>query len=251
MKKRFAVNLDDTYWDDQEKLRKEFLLSNPWASLSDWHNFGGNSTTSWTNHLRLLPPPNYPVLKCTDDYKGDKVGDELVKLPTEEVKVEAKPTATKTQIGTKEFCDELTKIMKDGKPWRTPQALAEKLGVDPVDLAKWLDKQTEVCHRPGKEENAFYYALLCRLEKEEKKDEKKDVKIARPIITEEDRYCIALLHQTYSNLTTALEKYALRIHEKSEEAFNLIAKSKDRLSAGLALLCNASKADINKLPKLP
>ena len=171
----------------------------------------------------------------------------LEELPTEEVVVKTAPTVSKTAIGTKEFSDEFIKEIKAGQAWRTPASLASKLGVDAVDLTKWMDRVPELARRPSKEDGVFYYGLAPKSEPIPEKDNKK---LTRPVITEEDRYCAANLQTIYSQLLRTHDKYAMRIHDKSPEAFAALSQARDRLSAGTVLFQHVTKTDVEKLPKL-
>lgn len=169
---------------------------------------------------------------------------DLADEPTEEIVVQQKPTEVKTKIGTKEFVEQLVNEFKNGKKeWRTPNGLAAKLGVDTAELAKWMDRNPSLIRVPGKEDGVFYYAI-----------KPPDKKVPGPLnegrkpITEEDRYAVACIHQLNDQFERVMKEYALRIHEKSEEAFAKLAKAKEDMGIGLILLANANHADLKKLP---
>jgi hypothetical protein len=170
----------------------------------------------------------------------------LESIPAEEIKVEPKSSGTKSKIGDDAFVSEFVKLIKSGPVWRSSGKLAEILQVDVVNLAAWMDKQPEIARRPGKEDGVVYYAALRRLEEEK---EKIPPGMERKQIIEEDRYAFALLHQSYNNLTTTLEKYALGIHTRNKESFAKLVEARDAMSAGIVLFANALKLDISKLPK--
>ena len=166
-------------------------------------------------------------------------------VPVQELKVEMKQAAVESKIGSSEFTDAFIKLIKTGNVWRTAKGLADKLGVDPIDLVKWMEQQPAICKKPGKEDGIFYYAAIDRLEKPEKPKG-----MERKVITEEDRYMTALFYNQYGNYLKILEKYALRAHEKNPEAFTALAQARDRMSAGVALLINSLGSDLGKLPKI-
>lgn len=172
--------------------------------------------------------------------------DDIVKIPVEEVKVKTLPSAVTSKIGEEEFVKDFVKLMRVGPDWRTSKTLAEKMGVDVVDLGNWMDKVPELARRPGKEEGTFYYALASRLDKP--KEEKRPPGMERRQITPSDRYLLACAHQTYSNLHNLLEKYGMRIWEVDEEAFKSLLKARDRMSAGIHLVAHKMQADLSDLP---
>jgi hypothetical protein len=222
--------------------------------FDDYHGCGIIDTTGWTSvcstgvHDFYSKPKHIIPLVRQGETMPESVAADIASVP-EELEVTSQPTAVKTKIGEKDFCEKIGKIFSEGKPWRTPQALAKTLEVDVQELVVWMDKQAELCCRPGKEDGTYFYALVNRLEKVTNNDEKSK-NMVRPVITEEDRYLFAQLHLEYKNITDTLEKYALRIHDKSEEAFNALASAKNKMSAGLGILANALKVDTHKLPKL-
>ena len=169
---------------------------------------------------------------------------ELNDVPVEEIIIKPVQSAVKTTIDSEEFKVAFAKEMKAGPAWRTPASLATKLGVDAVDLVKWMDRIQNLTRKPGKEDGIFYYGIA------PKEEEKETKKLTRPIVTEEDRYCAAILHSIYGQYVTALEKYGLRIYDKSPEAFAALMNARDRLSAGTVLFHNVTKVDASKLPKL-
>jgi hypothetical protein len=181
-------------------------------------------------------------MSCTDDNEKNNIE----KIPVEEIKVEPKSSGTKSKIGEDSFVAEFVKVIKSGPVWRSSNKLAEILQVDVVNLAEWMDKQPEIARRPGKEDGVVYYAFLRRLEEEK---EKIPPGMERKQIIEEDRYAFALLHQTYNNLVTVLEKYALGIHTRNKESFAKLVESRDAMSAGIVLFANTLKIDVSKLPK--
>ena len=172
------------------------------------------------------------------------MADNLQEVPVEVIEVPVKPTAVQSSIGTEDFLTNFVKLIRGGDTWRTPKGLAAKLDVDPVDLAAWMDTQTQLCKRPGKEDGVFFYALAERIEKKEKPKG-----MDRQAITEEDRYMTALLDQAYKNYLRLLNKYAMRACDRTEEGFKLLLQARDRMSAGVALVINSLKADVDKLPK--
>lgn len=174
---------------------------------------------------------------------------EIEKIPTEEVTVDPKPTGIKSKVGTEDFVKAFVEIVKTGPVWRTVKKMAELLNCDPNDLAAWMDRQTELVRRPGKEDGVVYYAAAGRVE-QAAKEEKRPPGMERKQIVEEDRYAVAMLHQTYSNLVGILEKYCMHIHNRNKEAFAKLIEGREALSAGVALLANTLQTDVSKLPKL-
>lgn len=170
---------------------------------------------------------------------------ELESLPVEEIKVKMKSSEAKSAIGQEDFVIEFVRIMKNGDIWRTPKTLAKKLNVDEADLQNWMDKQPALVKRPGKEDGTFYFAILERLEKP-----KQPKGMERKAVTEEDRNYFSLLHFHYGSYLKILEKYALRIHEKNQEAFTALVQARDRMSVGVVLLANTLGSEVEKLPKL-
>lgn len=177
------------------------------------------------------------------------MSEDIQALPTEEVVVEPKPTGIKSKVGTEEFVKEFVQTIKSGPVWRSAKKIAEILNCDPLDLAAWMDRQTELVRRPGKDEGVVYYAVAGRVEAQAK-EEKVAPGMERKQIVEEDRYSVAMLHQTYSNLTKILERYALHIHTRNKEALAKLVEGREAVSAGISLLANTLQVDVNKLPKL-
>jgi hypothetical protein len=182
------------------------------------------------------------------------MSEELKDTPVSEIiQVGSKTTTSDgTKIGSEEFIEKLKKLLNDKQAyWRSAKALAEKLGVDSVQLDKWLRKQTEIVSKPGKEEGVVYYALLSRIEKVPSKEEMKiRSMMSRPIVTEEDRYAVGILHMVYVNLHECLDKYALRISDRSMESFTNLIEARNRLEAGITLYTQTTKANVKKLPRL-
>jgi len=170
-------------------------------------------------------------------------------IPTEEVTVDPKPTGFRSKVGSEEFVKELVPIISAGPVWRSVTKIAGLLNCDPIDLTNWMDRQTELVRRPGKEEGVVYYAHAKRVE-QQAKEEKRPPGMERKQVTSEDSYAVAMLHQTYSNLTTILEKYGMHIFSRNKEALAKLAEGRESVSAGVALLANTLGVDITKLPKL-
>lgn len=168
------------------------------------------------------------------------------------IDVQPVPSPAVTKIGSDEFVKEISKLLNDKKIyWRSSKSLAEKIGVDTIDLDKWLRKQPKVTSRASSTEGVFYYALLERIENPAAKKQNDKVKkvMSRPVTTEEDRYATALLHQTFGNLNSILAKYAMLISGRSMEGFQALVAARDRMEAGITLYTGLVKADMNKLPK--
>lgn len=176
------------------------------------------------------------------------MAEEISDLPTEEVKVGTAPSSAKTTVGSKEFIQEFITEIKSGSQWRTPASLANKLGVDAVDLVKWMDKVPDLARKPSKEDGVYYYGIAFNPTTPDDKEKKK--KLTRPVLKEEDRYVTGFLHSIYGQLYRTLDKYAIRIHDLSPEAFTALLNARDRLSAGLVLFQNVTNTDVEKLPKL-
>ena len=172
----------------------------------------------------------------------------LESIPVEEVVVDPKPSGVKSKVGDEEFVKQFVTFVKNGPIWRSAKTLAEKLGVDPNDLAVWMDKQPELVKRPGKEEGVVYYAAVKRLEVPE--EAKRPPGMERKQISEEDRYVIAFLHMTYSNLVKTLEKYGMHAYGRNKEAFAKLVESRDAMSSGVSLMANTLGIDVTKLPNL-
>lgn len=169
---------------------------------------------------------------------------EITELPVEVVEVRTKPTAVKTKVGSEDFIEQFKKLIMGGNVWRTPKSLAEKLGVDPVDLAAWMDKQQPLCRKPGKEDGTVYYAAVERVQIPE---EKRPPGMDRKVVTEEDRYMLAEFNLVLNNLYDVLDKHGMRAYERSEEGFKAIVQARDRLDAGVALLINRTNSDRSKM----
>jgi hypothetical protein len=174
------------------------------------------------------------------------MSQDIREIPTEEVIVRTTSSPSVSTIGSKEFIEEFAKELKSGRNMRTPNSLASKLGVDSVELAKWMDRCPELIRKPGKEDGVFYYGLAVKMDNTDQESKK----LTRTVIKEEDRYCAAALHMIYGELLRTLEKYAIPIHDKSKEAFTALMEARDKLSAGTVLFQSASKVDTDKLPKL-
>jgi len=177
---------------------------------------------------------------------------DLADEPVEDVEVVKQHTPVQSKIGTKEFNEVLIKEFSDGKIWRSSKAIADKMNVDVVELDTFLRSQAILCCRPSTTEGLMLYALLKRLEQQQPK-ETKDPKVeaaVRPVVSEEDRYAIATLHSAYVLLESAMQKYALKIHERNPEAFTNLVQGKDKVEAGIVLLATKLKADFSKLPKV-
>lgn len=171
------------------------------------------------------------------------VAEDIARDP-EEIEVTPQHTEVQSKIGDKVFCEKISKIFSEGKScWRTPQALAKMLEVDAAELADWMDKQQELCCRPSKEDGTYFYAHIQRLEKA--KDEKKGM--PRPLISEEDRYAFSQLHLIYKNFSEVMDKYAMRVHEKNKDAFDMFAAAKEKMSSAMGALANTLKVDVHKL----
>ena len=154
-------------------------------------------------------------------------------------------------FSSKEFCESLYGEFSQGKVWRTSEALAKKLNVDVVELDNYLRGQQVVCCKPSKDEGVFLYALIKRLEvPPQNKDATKVEAQLRPLVSEEDRYCLGSIHSALILLEAALQKYALKIHERNPEAFTSLVAGKDKIEAGMVLYANKLKADLFKLPKV-
>ena len=185
--------------------------------------------------------------------EGGVVGEDLEAAPVEEVEVTKQHTPVQSKIGTKEFNEALLKEFSEGSSvWRSSKALAEKMNVDVVELDNFLRAQQVLCCRPSKTEGVFMYALLKRLQATEQpaKPDPKVEAAMRPLVSEEDRYALASLHSAYIVLHAALDKYALKIHDKNPEAFTQLVQGKDKVEAGIVLLATKLKADVSKLPKV-
>lgn len=178
--------------------------------------------------------------------------DNLENMPTEDVEVQKKHTPTISKIGTKEFNEALLKELSEGKVWRTAKGLSSKFNVDVKELNEHLQKGLEepLCYRTSKEDGVFLYAILKRVEKEKHEVDPKVEMALRPLVTEEDRYALASLHNSFILLDAALHKYAMKIHERNPEAFTNLVQGKDKIEAGIALLAIKLKSDISKLPKV-
>jgi hypothetical protein len=187
-----------------------------------------------------------PQLETVDTSSTATI-DDLTKGPVQEVEVKTVPTVMKSVIGSEEFNKELVKTLRDGQAWRSPEGLALKMGCDAVDLAKWMDKVPEIVCKPGKDDKV-YYALAGRVLKAE---DDRQPRNARPVIEAQDHHLVALLHQTYGNLLSVLQKHSIRIHDKHPEAFTMLMQARDKMSAGTMLLMQATHSDVTKLPRLP
>lgn len=171
--------------------------------------------------------------------------ENLADVPVEELFVESKALNPQSVIGTPEFGKALYEILATGKSiWRTSSTLAQKLGVDAKGLDEFLRIQKNVASRPGKEEGVFLYALTKRLPMEEEQKQ-----MPRPIVNEEDRYALGSLNSCFILLTATLDKYAVKIHGHSGEAFTQLVLAKEKLAAGIAVLAVKQGADLSKLPK--
>lgn len=174
---------------------------------------------------------------------------DIEKIPTEEVVVEPKPTGIKSKVGSEDFVKAFAEIIKTGNVWRSSKRLAELLNCDPVDIGNWMDRIPEIVRRPGKEEGIVYYALAQRVESQAK-EEKRPPGMERKQIVSEDSYAVAMLHQTYSNLSAILEKYGMHIFNRNKEALAKLVEGRESVSAGVVLLANTLGVDVTKLPKL-
>jgi hypothetical protein len=177
------------------------------------------------------------------------MSDNIEEIPTEEVIVEPKPTGIKSKVGSDEFVKQFVEVIKQGPVWRSTKKLAELLNCDPIDLATWMDRQTELLRRPGKEEGTVYYAFTGRVEAQAK-EEKRPPGMERKQIVTEDGYAVAMLHQTYSNLVNVLEKYGMHVYNRNKEALAKLVEGREAVSAGISLLANTLQIDVTKLPKL-
>jgi hypothetical protein len=176
--------------------------------------------------------------------------ESLIELPTEDIAIQRQPTPVSTKVDSKDFGESLLKELSDGNVWRTSKALAEKMNVDVVELDAFLRKQQAVCSRPSKTEGVFLYALVKRIEVEKPKENPKVEAALRPLVSEEDRYALGILHSAFQLLDGALDKYAMKIYERNSEAFTKLVEGKDKLEAGLVLFGQKIKADFTKLPKV-
>ena len=121
-----------------------------------------------------------------------KPPDDLADAPVEDIEIKKQPAVPTPKVGSDEFCEALRKEFSEGKIWRSSKALGEKLNVDVVELAGFLEKQQLVCTRRSKEEGVFLYALVSRLGEAAKDENAEKVKEQlRPLVSEEDRYAIA------------------------------------------------------------
>ena len=179
-----------------------------------------------------------------------ETANDLETAPVEDVPVQSQPTPVQPKVGTKEFCELLNKEFSEGSVWRSTDAIAKKLNVDVVELDKFLRTQTALCSRPSKKEGVFLYALTKRVEAEQGKEPKEVTEAMRPLVSEDDRYALASLHSAFVLYEAALQKYALKIHERNSEAFTQLVAGKDKLQAGMVLFGQRVKADMSKLPKV-
>lgn len=131
-----------------------------------------------------------------------------------------------------------------GKTWRSAKSLAEKMQVPTEEMEAFLKRQLSVCCRPGKEANVFYYALIDQIRS------KAPIPADKPTVVEEHHYALASLHGALILYQAALEKYALKICEKSQDALTKLINGKDCLEAGISLFSTKVKADVTKLPKV-
>lgn len=171
---------------------------------------------------------------------------EIIDVEVEDIEVKKQVNPIQPKVGSQDFCEVLFKEFSSGKVWRTSKALAEKLNVDVIELDAYMRTQQAVCSRPSKEEGVFLYALISKLDPPPAKQGIP----TRQLVTEEDRYAFSSFHNALLLYESALQKYAIKIHEKNPEAFSLLMSGKNKLEAGLVLYGGVLKADITKLPKL-
>lgn len=176
------------------------------------------------------------------------IEQDLEEIPVEMIEVHKQPPPpTVNKVDSKEFAEAVLKELADCKqPWRTSKALAEKFGVDTVELDNFLRNQQFVCGRRSKEDGVFLYALLRRVETPPAKPDP----MQRPLVTEEDHYALAGLHASLMNLEATLKKYAINIHSRNAEAFTQLMAGKDKLETGILMLATRLRADVKKLPQV-
>ncbi len=178
--------------------------------------------------------------------------EDLASVPVIDVEVTKQHTPPKSKIEDKEFIEALKKEFMEGKLWRSSKAIAEKLNIDVIELDTYLRAQPALVSRPSTTEGLMLYASLSRIDAAQqaaKTDPKVDA-VMRPVAAEEDRYALSAIHSSFILLQSALEKYALRIHQLNPEAFTNLVSGKDKVEAGFVLLATKLKADTSKLPKV-
>lgn len=180
------------------------------------------------------------------------MSDDLEFAPAEEITVTRVPTADASKIGTKEFVKTLKQLLDSKKNvWRSSKTLTEELGVDALALDKWLRLRPEICSKASSKEGNVLYALVERVQGQtnETITEKKVKRVmARPLVTEQERYAVGILHIIHLNLRDTLLKNALQVAERSNEAFNHLVQAREHLEAGLTLFANRVRTDVRKLP---
>lgn len=167
------------------------------------------------------------------------LGPDLTAAPASTIAVAPTPLPDSSKIGTKDFIVELNKALSSKTSvWRTSKVLSTMLGVDAKDLDVYLKTRDDIESKASKEEGVFLYALKDRLKPEGK---------TKALVSEEDRYALAKIHDAFALLDKALRKHGALICERSPEAFNSLVKGKACVEAGMVIYANATKSDLEKL----
>lgn len=167
------------------------------------------------------------------------LGKDLTTPPVSTIEIAPVPLPDSSKIGTKDFVLELNKALSSKTSvWRTSKTISAILGVDAKDLDVYLKTRDDIESKSSKEEGVFLYALKHRLNPDAK---------TKALVSEEDRYALAKIHDAFALLEKALKKHGALICERSPEAFNSLVKGKSCVEAGMFIYANATKSDLDKL----
>ncbi len=160
--------------------------------------------------------------------------------PATIVDVEVKNSVSPSKIGSDDFLKLLTVELSAVSIWRSGSALANKLKVDQKELETWLDRRCDIVRGNGTKDGVYYYGMKARMED---KPKEKTITKVEPSITAAERFALAKLDLLSNTLESVLEKYALRISQRDEEAYSQLTKSLKHLQAAVALLGKSTKAN--------
>lgn len=185
--------------------------------------------------------------------------EDISSIKPSDLTVAEKHVEIPSKLNNKDFVNKLFAFLREGKVWRSSTAICEKLDVDPEELDEYLRKRHDIACKSNKDGDSFYYAEVERLSDKDKvideqtkravveaRESMRNVR-SRSLVSEEDRYALAVLNNIYMNFKGILDKYGIKLYDKEEEIFNHLMNAKKKMFIGITLLADAIKADISKL----
>lgn len=167
--------------------------------------------------------------------------------PVKEVIVQAQPAVLPSKIGSEEFVKNLVELFTGKHAWRSSATLATKLGVDIKELETFLNKDKRFIRRVSENEGSLLYAVLKRVSDDSQDKDNQKTKVKQKSIFPQDRYALACLNLISEMLEKVVEKHALKINDKSEEALSHLTKALHHVKSGTVLLAQETNANPNHL----